>query len=123
MLLLPCNYLHTDTGYTGDSIHPECIDDLEKQKEYLGALDWKVYYTQESFVPDGFGDETIARNSYMFNEQVDTNNPNWVRTRLNINEVADESQTLQLGFAEEIEFHKFSVDPARASSWNKFPTR
>ena len=30
MLLLPCNYLHTDTGYTGDSIHPECIDDLDK---------------------------------------------------------------------------------------------
>jgi len=45
-----------------------------------------------------------------------------VRTKLNINEVADESQTLQLGFAEEIEFYKFSVDAARASSWNKFPT-
>ena len=67
MLLLPCNYLHTDTGYTGDSIHPECIGDLEKQKEYLGALDWKVYYTQELFVPDGFADETIAKQSYMFN--------------------------------------------------------
>ena len=30
VLLLPCNYLDTNTGYTGDSIHPECIDDREK---------------------------------------------------------------------------------------------
>ncbi len=29
-LLLPCNYLHTDTGWTGDKIHPECIHDLEQ---------------------------------------------------------------------------------------------
>ena len=30
-LLLPCNYLHTDTGWKGDKIHPECIHYLEEQ--------------------------------------------------------------------------------------------
>ena len=28
--LTPCNYLHTWDGYTGDSISPECIPDLDK---------------------------------------------------------------------------------------------
>ena len=45
-----------------------------------------------------------------------------MRTKLNINEVADESQTLQLGFSDDLEFYTFSVDAARSSSWNKFPT-
>ena len=28
--LTPCNYLHTWDGYTGDSISPDCIPDLDK---------------------------------------------------------------------------------------------
>ncbi len=28
LFLLPCNYLHTDWGYTEDTIHPECIGNL-----------------------------------------------------------------------------------------------
>ncbi len=30
ILLLPCNYLHTELGWTEDTIHPECIGDLAK---------------------------------------------------------------------------------------------
>ena len=29
VVLVPCNYIHTQLGYEGDSIHPECITDLE----------------------------------------------------------------------------------------------
>ena len=28
VLLVPCNYLHTLYDYTGDSVHPECVGDL-----------------------------------------------------------------------------------------------
>ena len=30
VVLVPCNYLNTQFGYTGDSINPECIADLDK---------------------------------------------------------------------------------------------
>ena len=30
VVLVPCNYLHTDVGYNDDSIHPECIADLKQ---------------------------------------------------------------------------------------------
>ena len=28
-LLLPCNYIHTEFGYNEDTVHPECVPDLE----------------------------------------------------------------------------------------------
>ena len=28
IIMVPCNYLNAEFGYTGDSIHPECIADL-----------------------------------------------------------------------------------------------
>ena len=43
VLLVPCNYLHIEGGYSGDSIHSECIGDLDKQIEYMGASNWIVY--------------------------------------------------------------------------------
>lgn len=30
VILVPCNYVHTDLGYEGDSISPECIGSLEE---------------------------------------------------------------------------------------------
>ena len=30
VIMVPCNYLHTEFGYTEDTIHPECIADLQK---------------------------------------------------------------------------------------------
>ena len=29
VVLTPCNYKHTQLGYQGDSISPECVTDLE----------------------------------------------------------------------------------------------
>ena len=43
VLLVPCNYLHIENNYSGDSIHSECIADLDKQIDYMGASNWIVY--------------------------------------------------------------------------------
>ena len=37
-VLLPCNYIHTQFGDIGDSIHPDCIADRKQQEDYLGTL-------------------------------------------------------------------------------------
>ena len=88
VLMVPCNYQHPNYPVP---IHPECIADLEAQKAYLGAINWKIYHTQESFNPNGYGDETISKKSYLFNKQVDHMSPNWFEGTIQINEVADES--------------------------------
>ena len=46
ILFVPCNYLHEELGYTEDSVYKDCVADLDKQVEYLGPLNWKVYHTQ-----------------------------------------------------------------------------
>ena len=28
--IVPCNYIHIELGFRGDSIHPECEEELEK---------------------------------------------------------------------------------------------
>mgnify|MGYP001626803454 CR=1 FL=1 len=28
LLLFPCNYVHTEYGYTEDTVHPDCIANL-----------------------------------------------------------------------------------------------
>ena len=76
--LVPCNYLHTQWGYTGDSIHSECEHDLDQQIQYLGPLDFMIYHTEEIMMPQQYGDATIQRQSTLHNVQVDESKPNWI---------------------------------------------
>lgn len=121
-LLLPCNYIHAYEGYK-DSINTECNFDKQAQTDYLGTLDWKIYHDQQIFNPRGYGDEIITKNSILYNQQVDFLNPNWFRNEININEVADESELLQLGIVSEQAFYELTHELPVASSWNTFPTR
>ena len=46
VILLPCNYVHTQLGYIDDPIHPECVGDLEEQISYLGRPNLLIYINQ-----------------------------------------------------------------------------
>ena len=43
-------------GYTGDSIHPECIGDLQEQINYIGSLDLLIYFNDEKLETNKYGD-------------------------------------------------------------------
>ena len=45
--MLPCNYIYTFQGYDDDSVSPECIADQKAQQEYLGPLNFWLYYNDE----------------------------------------------------------------------------
>ena len=47
--LLPCNYLHTYYGYTGDSVSKECIANQKAQNDYLDNFEVVTYYNNEIF--------------------------------------------------------------------------
>lgn len=92
IVLVPCNYIHTHLGYTGDSIAPECVADLDAQLEYLGPIDVMLYHTEEHFQYDNYGEEAIVKKSYLFNQQVNEKIPNWINTYVQRNLLSDESQ-------------------------------
>ena len=47
--MLPCNYIHTHLGFTGDVVADECVADFEAQIEYLGSLRVNLFYNDEDF--------------------------------------------------------------------------
>lgn len=59
IILVPCNYLHTSFGYTGDSIHADCIANRQAQVDYLGALNLIFYHTEEIFNSEEYGESSI----------------------------------------------------------------
>ena len=67
VIFVPCNYLHIEGGYDGDSIHPECIEDLDKQIEYVGASNWIVYVNQERINFEKYGEGELERFSEVKN--------------------------------------------------------
>ena len=77
-ILVPCNYLHTQYGYEGDSIHKECNHSLEAQQEYLGNI--KMFFLTEEYVfnQDKFDDEAVVKRTRQFYKQVDNLKPNWL---------------------------------------------
>ena len=78
VIVTPCNYLHTLLGYQGDSIHPECVGDLQEQIEYMGASHVLVLLNQQRFNEIGYGDELIVGYSEIQNTQLDAKTPSWV---------------------------------------------
>ena len=90
--------------------------------EYLGPLSFVAYHTRERFDQEGFGEESIRKQSFIWHQQMDEKLPSWLRSRIEINELEDESDMFQYGEYDSTEFYEYSRDIAQPSSWNKFPT-
>ena len=80
ILMTPCNYLHTELGFEGDSISDECISDLDEQIKYLGPIHVVLYHTEEIFIQNQYEENAIRRQSVIWNQQVDETTPNWIST-------------------------------------------
>ena len=52
VLLVPCNLLLPDLGFTKETIREDCIADERIQKEYLGPLNILMLVNDEVFVED-----------------------------------------------------------------------
>ena len=59
----PCNYVYTVLGHSEDTVHEECVKDLAAQQEYLGPLEVILYYNDESFDQEYYGNKSIKRTS------------------------------------------------------------
>ena len=83
--MTPCNYIHQKDGYTKDFVSDECIDNLEAQMKYLGPLNFLIYFNDEEFDQQGFGDESIYRSSKMMHYQFNEDTPVWLNYQLQTN--------------------------------------
>ena len=58
--MLPCNYVHAEFS-PGDpsTVSEDCIADRQQQIEYLGPINWLIYFSEDVLKLDQFGDESI----------------------------------------------------------------
>ena len=116
--LTPCNILTSED----DTIHPECIADLEKQIEYIGSPNVVMYYSQEIFHQDKYDDTTITQECFFSNVQIDERKPTWISTEVKRNELLDESQILKLGVPAETFYYDYHITAPQPTSWANWPT-
>ena len=55
--------------------------------------------------------------------QIDEYRPSWINTKITNNLLADETQFVQFGIEEEIEFTTIEFDPPAPSSMSSWPSR
>ena len=67
IVLVPCNYQHVELGDVGDTIHPECVEDLQKQIEYLGPINFMIYHTEDVFQQEEYGERAVVSQSILLN--------------------------------------------------------
>ena len=88
-MLLPCNHKLTTLGAKDDRIDENCVADLDKQIEWLGAINFLIYHNQETFREEEYGALKVDRHAELANIQTDQFRPNWIDARIQKNSLGD----------------------------------
>lgn len=86
---MPCNYVHTKLGYTGDSVSEDCIADLETQQNFLGSIEFLLYINQSTFDQQGFNEDTIIKKSIILSQQSNAQIPSFIDYSIKAGRVID----------------------------------
>ena len=81
-----------------------------------------VYVTDQVFVHDLYGEQSIQRRSTFHQQQVSEGENVWIKGSFKLNILEDESSLVQIGQRQERVFHSFQLDAPQPTSWVSFPT-
>ena len=65
MILVPCNYRHTEVTDVGDVVSAECNSDKAAQMDFLGTIIVNLYVSEKTFQPNQYGPDSIQTYSRM----------------------------------------------------------
>ena len=97
---MPCNFIQ----WGGTTIDPSCVFDVKEQIKYLGSINIVTLHNDERLNAQGFGDDSIIKESKITKMQVDETKPNWIDLNIEMNELEDETSILQISEAKVREF-------------------
>ena len=122
---MPCNYLFTEWGYTGDSVHEECIWDLKAQQEYIGGqIQLYLYFNDEHYEPAMFEDDSIRKESKIVKYYISDQQPSYFYQFVQTQQLNDRTSYFQLEDPNVIDFYNHLTDNIiMDSTWNQYPTK
>ena len=118
-LMLPCNTLFREWGYEGDTVADECIWDLQKQQEYLGQINVLLYFNEENYNSEEYGDKAIRRESKISRYYISNDQPSYFIELVKTNLLVDKTSYLQLfGHKEALYYNRDFEKNILTSTWN-----
>lgn len=122
---VPCNMQLMDKSLGGlaDRIGPECVWDLEAQRDYIKPPTIILYYNQESINVEEYDDESISRFSTFSTIQFDHLTPSAVPVNVNRNKLSDSTSVLKTDDETETSYNSLVVAQPLPSAWTNYPTR
>ena len=118
-ILAPCNYLHKEIDPKGVySIGEECNTDPEEQFKYLSSsLEMRILYNRERFDPVEYGGDKIIRESALSTQQFNPRDPSYMFHNIQIQETEDETDFIQFGQTDQIDYLQLNLGQFSPSSW------
>ena len=121
IMIVPCGMRETKLGGTEDKVPEDCNYDREAFMKYLGSIQMLMYFNKGQFELGEFGDESVSYSSDIKVVMAASDRPSWIWNKLVQNLLADETNFIQLGNADEVEFVTLDFEPPQPSSMNVWP--
>ena len=121
IMIVPCGMRETIIGGTEDRVPEDCNYDRDAFMKYLGSIQMLMYFNKGQFELGEFGDESVSYSSDIKVVQAASDRPSWIWTKLVQNLLADETNFIQLGNADEVEFVTLDFESPRPSSMTVWP--
>ena len=102
-----CSFQESQIETTAeDNVREDCNTDMQAAIDYLGPVNFAVFYNAEYFDAKKFGAAPITRRSKVNYTKIDEKTPNYFKGLMIKNLISDETSVLQLGQQEEHEFRE-----------------
>ena len=109
LIMLPCITSYTLANGQQAEVRNDCVADKQEVMDYLGPLQATIFYNDVKFIQNKYGNERLENFSTLKQIAVDPNIANWIGVDVDTHSLADETQFLQLGNADEVEYKKLSI--------------
>ena len=83
----------------------------------------RINFNQAEFQIDIYGDQSFSRGVVAELVLSDVIKPSWTLTNIQKNVIVDETDFIQLGQYNEVEFHKIEIGETKTSQHQEWPTR
>lgn len=81
----------TQIGGESDRISPDCVADLDKQIQYLGSMNFVVYFNRQELMVNEFDhDNKLNKYSTITTVQADQYRPTWIEASVSKDLLEDE---------------------------------
>ena len=123
VMMVPCGTNYTLADGSVPEIRDDCVEDEQEVIDYLGMLQVTAYHNDRSVQQDKYDDERLLQYSTFEQVVASPAYASWIQVYFSKSRLYDETEFLQLGGVDEIEYEKFSFGNSEPSIYQEWPSK